>query len=154
MSHQFSSGTVMLYQSLKTTIGFLVLALLVACGPDKNARPITSSLPQASSEQARIYFYRSKVPFLAAVQPEFLVNGKAVGTAVLNQVFFRDALPGNYEIQISSHMKKILPLTLKPGETYYIRAFGTTSVIRTYLTIEEVSEEEALEDLKGQKLLP
>ncbi len=71
----------------------------------------------------------------------------------MNQVIYRDALPGNYEIKISSDMENSINLVLSPGETRYIKAYGTTSVIRTYLSITEVDSEQALKDIKNQKLL-
>ncbi|MFD2204392.1 DUF2846 domain-containing protein [Kiloniella antarctica] len=132
---------------------FILATTMVACGASKNARPITGSLPLASDNSARIYFYRSKVPFLAAIEPEFLVDGKSVGKAVMNQAIYRDARPGEYEISISSDLKNSISLSLSPGETRYIRAYGTTSVIRTYLSIDEVDAKQAMQDLKGQKLL-
>ena len=132
---------------------FTLATTLVACGASRNAQPITGSLPQASENSARIYFYRSKVPFLAAIEPEFLVDGKSVGKAVMNQAVYRDAHPGEYEISISSDLEHPISLTLSPGETCYIKAYGTTSVIRTYLSIDEVDAEQAMKDLKGQKLL-
>ncbi|OUS16495.1 hypothetical protein A9Q97_02335 [Rhodospirillales bacterium 47_12_T64] len=139
---------------VQKTTAILILSLaLAACGASKKAQPITGSLPQITNDNARIYFYRSKVPFLAAIEPEFLVDGKSVGKAVMNQALYRDAQPGNYVIMISSDMDKPVEITLSSGETRYIRAYGTTSVIRTYLSIGEVSKEQALKDLKGQKLL-
>ncbi|WP_419903720.1 DUF2846 domain-containing protein [Kiloniella sp.] len=137
----------------KIVIVFTLSLTLMACGVDKKARPITGSLPQVSENNSRLYFYRSKIPFLAAIEPEFLVDGKSVGKAVMNQVIYRDALPGNYEIKISSDMENSINLVLSPGETRYIKAYGTTSVIRTYLSITEVDSEQALKDIKNQKLL-
>ncbi|WP_417452769.1 DUF2846 domain-containing protein [Kiloniella sp.] len=138
----------------KTVVIFTILLPLTACGASKQAKPITGSLPAISPESARLYFYRSQVPFLAAIEPDFLVNGKSVGTAKLNQVHYRDAQPGNYEIKISSDIETPVLILLKPGETRYFKAYGTTSVIRSYHAIKEVPEPEALKEIQGQKLLP
>ncbi|MEH6629960.1 MAG: DUF2846 domain-containing protein [Halopseudomonas aestusnigri] len=137
----------------KAIVIFILSLTLAACGASRKAKPITGSLPQVSESNARIYFYRSKVPFLAAIEPKFLVDEKVVGKAVMNQAIYRDARPGVYEIKISSDMENPITLTLSPGETRYIKAYGTTSVIRTYLSIEEINEKQAVKDLEGQKLL-
>jgi hypothetical protein len=47
---------------------------------------------------ARIFFYRTENPFLIALEPEIVVNGKAVGRAIHGDAFYRDAKPGRYEI--------------------------------------------------------
>ncbi len=127
--------------------------MLTACGPNKQANLITSTLPAISPESARVYFYRSQVPFLAAIEPEFLVNGKSVGIAKINQVLYRDAEPGNYEIKISSDIKNPILILLKPGEARYFKAYGTTSVIRSHHAIKEIPEDQALKEIQGQKLL-
>ncbi|WP_125932944.1 DUF2846 domain-containing protein [Kiloniella majae] len=137
----------------KTFVIFATLMVLAACGANKQAKPITGSLPAISPENSRIYFYRSQVPFLAAIEPEFLVNGKSVGTAKINQVHYRDAQPGNYEIKISSDIENPILILLKPGEARYFKAYGTTSVIRSYHAIKEIPEAEALKEIQGQKLL-
>ena len=138
----------------KTFAIISALLMLAACGANKQAKPITGSLPDISPESARIYFYRSQVPFLAAIEPEFLVNGKSVGSAKINQVLYRDAQPGNYEIKISSDIEKPILILLKPRESRFFKAYGTTSVIRSYHAIKEVPEPEALKEIQGQKLLP
>ena len=138
----------------KTVLIFATLLTLTACGASKQAKPITGNLPAISPESARIYFYRSQVPFLAAIEPEFLVNGKSVGSAKINQVLYRDAQPGNYEIKISSDIEKPILILLNPRESRFFKAYGTTSVIRSYHAIKEVPEPEALKEIQGQKLLP
>lgn len=135
-------------------IGALLAALLSGCATDKRAKLITGGVPTAKADKARIYFYRANLPFLAALKPALLVNGQQVGTSVYGQAIYRDALPGHYQIGIASDPETVLDMNLAPGDTRYIRAFGTTTVIRSFVTIEEVPEAEALEDLEGQKLLP
>lgn len=137
----------------KTFAAISILLALSACGASKQAKPITGNLPAISPESARIYFYRSQVPFLAAIEPEFLVNGKSVGAAKINQVLYRNAQPGNYEIKISSDIENPILILLKPGEARYFKAYGTTSVIRSYHTIKEIPEGDALKEIQGQKLL-
>ncbi|WP_053005573.1 DUF2846 domain-containing protein [Kiloniella spongiae] len=140
--------------SLTKTFAIIsTLLILTACGASKRAKPITGSLPAISPENARIYFYRSQVPFLAAVEPEFLVNGKSVGFVKINQVLYRNAQPGNYEIKISSDIENPISILLKPGETRFFKAYGTTSIIRSYHAIKEIAEDAALKEIQGQKLL-
>ena len=138
---------------IKATVLLTLILTVSACGVSRKAQPITGGLPVLTDSSARIYFYRSKVPFLAAIEPVFLVDGKSVGKAVMNQVIYRDAKPGEYKITISSDQENAIALSLKPGQAKYIKAYGTTSVVRTYHAIKEVGEEEALKELKGQKLL-
>ena len=46
---------------------------------------------------------------------------RVVGVSVAGEAFYRDALPGRYEIFLTSDDEDLLTVTLRPGQTHYVR---------------------------------
>jgi len=124
----------------------LLTALLSACAstvePEREVARFT-----APEGKARIYFYRTGVPFLIALQPEFVVNAKAVGRAVHEEVFYRDAFPGRYQVFMASDPKTILSFTLEEGEVKFVKA-----VIDFRITGSRISAALVEEDIGRQEI--
>ena len=134
----------------------LALPLLAACVTQ--GRPVTGTVAEIAAEPpgsglGRIYFYREEEAFLAAVEPGIIVNGKWVGTARYGEVFFRDALPGRYEVYATDNDDDIVSFTLAEGETVYIRTEPHLDGISTLLTATRVDAEIGREETAELELV-
>jgi hypothetical protein len=79
-----------------------------------------SSLPALTSDNGRIFVYRSTV-LGAAIQPSVKINGDVVGSAVPQGFFYVDRPPGDYEITTITEVTRTLSLHLDAGQTRYVR---------------------------------
>lgn len=70
---------------------------------------------------ARIVFYRQAIPFLQALSPDVIVNGKRVGTAGAGSAFIRQARPGGYEVFSTHDPERVVRFTLAAGDTRYVK---------------------------------
>ena len=114
-----------------------------SCCPPASPRPIRNDQADrfaAPEGKARIVFYRTGVPFLIALEPEFVVNAKAVGRAVHDEVFVRDAFPGRYQVFMASDPETVLSFTLREGETKFIKAVIDFSITGSRISAAEVEE--------------
>lgn len=132
----------------------LVIALLLLlAAPRAGATELAAVAIEAPPpELARIYFYRQSEPLLIAFEPAVIVNGRAVGSLGLGDIFYRDAKPGRYEVFLEDDTQNVVELLLAPGEIGYIRAtlhigFGTTRLTAERVgAIAAVSEILAMDD--------
>ncbi len=89
---------------------------------------------------ARIFFYRTENPFLVALEPEIVVNGKAIGRAVHGQAFYRDAKPGRYEVFLSGDRDNVLRFLVAPGERVFVKTEVDFNIVGSHLTAVRVLE--------------
>jgi hypothetical protein len=118
----------------------LSLAMFVAaCTPPPRLRDVASDLPQASSNQARIFFYGDSVAWKGLRiepiwRPSITVNGDAIATANGREiVFFVDRSPGTYAIAVDNkagaddtappadYQGSTLSLDVEAGRRYYVK---------------------------------
>ena len=129
--------------ALATLLAFgLVLAACARSGPPA-ATLALEEVPAPAADSGRIYFYRTDVPLLVAVEPDIIVNGQKVGAAAFERVFYRDAKPGRYEVFLTSDEDSPVYFTLAPGETRYVKAVIDVGFTGTRLRPELVEEGEA-----------
>ena len=91
--------------------GIIPLILLVACattyevheGSMSIQRGSNSPLPELSSEQGRIWFYRNAPRTTPGYWREILLNNKIVAEANPDRVYFVDVQPGTYEVAIDDN---------------------------------------------------
>ena len=103
-------------------LGVLALLMLSGCsatGPKFAELESTSVSPPPG--QGRIYIYRKPGLVGAAVQPKVYLNGEQVGVAKPGGFTFADRAPGNYDVQVSTEVKRTASFTLEAGETRYVR---------------------------------
>lgn len=107
---------------MKTKLYFLmVLSLLYGgCASGPKFDVISKSIKPISSDQGRIYLYRTAV-YGTAVQPAVRLNGKVIGKAQPQGFFYVDRPPGTYEISTSTEAKRSLTLNLEGGDERYVR---------------------------------
>ena len=128
--------------------------LLAACARSEppHATLALEQVPPPVVGSGRIYFYRTDVPLLVAVEPGIIVNGRKVGEAAFERVFYRDAKPGRYEVFLTSDEDSPVYFTLAPGETRYVKAVIDVGVTGTRLRPELVEEAEARAAIAKQKV--
>ena len=89
---------------------------------------------------ARIFFYRTENPFLVALEPEVVVNGRSVGRSVHGRAFYRDAKPGRYEIFLAGDRDNVLRFKAAPGERIYVKTEIDFNLVGSHLTVVRVVE--------------
>ena len=109
---------------------------------------ISDRMPMLHADQGRIFFYRDKSMFGAAVQPMIRLNGEEVGKSVPGGFFFVDRPAGDYEASSSTEVKRSVTFTLAPAETRYIRTTVGMGFFVGHVYPELVSAED------GEKALP
>lgn len=73
---------------------------------------------------ARAWFYREDEPYNGLDRPYVRMNGAVVGISELGGAFYRDVLPGAYDVTVDSYRQFInqFPhVDLRPGETAYFQ---------------------------------
>jgi hypothetical protein len=100
--------------------GLIALLLCAGCASGPRYAETVSALPPIGSGNGRIYIYRpSSVG--ALVQPNVRLNGEKIGKSVPEGFFCVDRPPGQYEIEVTTEVKRTLSLSLEAGQTRYVR---------------------------------
>lgn len=140
-----------------------MLLLLAGCLPTGPGPATGSAGPPADSLRAaietapapglaRIVFYRQAIPFLQALRPDLIVNGKRVGTAELGGAFIRQARPGGYEVFSTHAPEALVGFTLGAGETRYVKVGPEFLGLGFRLAAKEVPARQALAELGDLEL--
>lgn len=120
--------------------------LETAAGP----APIASPSP-APPGQGRIYFYRSDLPVMLALAPEVIVNGRRVGEAAYESVFYRDAQPGRYEVFLASDPDEPIYFSLAAGDLRFVKTVVEIGLAGTSLSAELIEEAKARREIEAQR---
>lgn len=151
--HQPAVATAAARPLVKMRVG-LLLALaalfLAACASGPSLRKIHDGLPPPRDGQGRIYFYRAATPLLVALEPQVIVNGKLVGASRPGSVFYRDALPGRYEVFLASDRNRPVSFDLGAGQARFVKTiidFGIAGVRLSARLVEEATAREEIADL-------
>jgi hypothetical protein len=147
---------------------WIAVLLLAACLPDRGAPPPGGAQAEAAAAPgpdltaalaappgpglARIVFYRQAIPFLQAISPDLIVNGKRVGTADLGRAFLRDARPGGYEVFSTHDPDSVAAFTLGPGETRFVKVGPQFQGLGFRLSAREVPAAQARAELDDLEL--
>jgi hypothetical protein len=136
-------------RQIKRTVPLLVLLLAVAgCASGPRYSEIKDSIPELSSEQGRIYFYRSSV-MGAAIRPNILLNGEVVGEMVPRGIFYVDRSPGNYLVSVRTEAENTLKFTLEASQTRYVRSYISIGIVVGRPYVELVNSKDALIEIQG-----
>src|ERR1700686_5101650 len=96
-------------EMLRAVDAFSILAagmLLAACASGPKYSDVKSSIPPLSSDQGRVYFYRSNSMMGSAIQPSIMLNGEKVGDSKPGGFFYVDRPPGNYEVVCGTEVER------------------------------------------------
>ena len=138
--------------------GFLmtVLVALVLAGCASGGRTV-SEVPEALADpppgKARLYFYRTELPLFLALQPQIIVNSRAVGSSVYGEAFYRDAFPGGYHVYLADDPDDSLTFKIRAGETIFIKTDIYYGISSDRLTIKLVEPETARAEIAGKTLV-
>ncbi len=130
-----------------------ILLILNACAVGPPLSETHGELPEASEGMGRIYFYRTDIPLLTALEPAVIVNSKLVGHSQHATVFYRDAMPGRYEVFLESDTENVLKFTIASGQVQFIKTFIDLEITGTELAIELVEEELGRQEVHSLTLL-
>ena len=107
----------------KVLYGLLLVVLcgLVGCASGPRYGAVAATIPSIEDNRGRIYFYRSRTMFGAAVQADIRLNGEVVGKSIPGGFFYVDTPPGDYTVSCATKAKRTVTFTLATGETRYVR---------------------------------
>ena len=126
----------------------LLAAALAGCASGPKFAEVKNSIPELSSEQGRIYFYRTN-PIGAAVQPNIRLNNVIVGEMVPRGFFFVDRPPGKYLVAVRTEAENTVEFTLDAGQTRYIRGYISMGFFIGRPYVELVDMKDALVELQA-----
>ena len=100
-------------------LSWLLVLLLAACASGPKFNTVESTFAASPAGKARIFFYRA-TSLGGAIQPEIVLNGKVVGKAQPQGVFFVDVDPGNMEVVTGSEVEKKLTFHYTGGIKQFV----------------------------------
>ena len=133
-------------------LGLAMGACAADTGSKREGGAVLGALVAPPPGHARIFFYRTENPFMFALEPRFIVNGKAVGRAIHGEAFFRDAKPGPYRLAISSDPDTVLRIFAEEGESIFIKVTVDFNIAGSRLVITRVNEETGREEVQNKTL--
>lgn len=99
-----------------------LLALgLTGCATGPKYQEVKNSIPGLSSENGRIYFFRSGSMMGAGIQPDVKLNGTVVGSSTPGGFFYVDVPPSNYEVVLSTEVERKLTFVLEKSQEKCVR---------------------------------
>lgn len=121
---------------------FVALSLFVAgCASGPTLQQNQASITQPSSEQGRVFFYRTNSYFGSAIQPSVKLDGVAVGDAVPNGVFYCDVAPGKHFATVSTEVDRTVEFNAVANQNTYIKMDWGFGWIMARVQIEQVAPE-------------
>jgi hypothetical protein len=111
--------------NLRRLVSALLLGVAACAGPSGVPFPeVAATVPTLPPGEGRIYFYRDYEPYESLSRPPLYLNGNEVGVSIPGGVFYRDVMPGTYEIKVLSlglYPNQFKTITVKPGDTFYAK---------------------------------
>jgi hypothetical protein len=124
---------------------FAALAGCAASGP-KFAQQETG-MPKLKPEQGRVYFYRTDSMMGAAMQPQVMLDGMAVGKSQPGGYFYVDAGSGSHEAATTTEVSNKLSFVVDKGEVKYVRTKVSMGLMVGHVVPELVSADEARKEI-------
>jgi hypothetical protein len=113
--------------------GILVAAVLGMLATANCAGPAPTgslAIPPIPAGEARIWFYRDDEPYAGKGRPAIAANGAYIGVAELGGAFYRDVLPGRYQVTVETtgmDFGQASSLDLAAGGEAYIKIVSNPS---------------------------
>lgn len=124
----------------------LVLTLLGACASGTDYRDYREEIEPVSSDEGRIYVYRTDT-FGLANQPAVRLNDRQIGRAVPEGFFYVDVAPGSYTISCATEVTRSVDVEIDAGATYYVRLDAKLGIIGNRLVPELVSTRKGAKEI-------
>jgi hypothetical protein len=126
--------------------------LLAGCASGPQYNEMAASIPTLTPGQGRIYFFReSSLLGGGAVQPEIMLNGKAVGNSIPGAFFYVDEPAGEYVVSTKTEVEKTVSFVLDAGDTKYIRTHIGFGILIGRITPTVESADSAMPIIEGLK---
>ena len=132
-----------------TVFGLVALLFLAGCATGSRLAEIQDTLPQLETEKGRIWFYRSRSLFGAAIQPPIRLNGEVVGDSVPGGVFFHDVVPGDFIVATTTEVERQLTFTIVKGQERFVKTSPGFGVLVGRIHPELIDPEEARSAIEG-----
>jgi hypothetical protein len=130
-------------------LGLLVIATALAgCASGPEFKSAQGTLPALAQNKARIFLYRS-TSFGAAIQPDIKLNGKVVGSAQPNGIFYVDQEPGDIEIVIGTELEKRLTFNVAAGDVRYVKCDVNMGLFAARIIPKLMDANEAKSEIDG-----
>lgn len=133
------------YKFLFVCFVVVILSGCAASGPKYSE--YSKSIGPLASEKGRVYFFRDASFFGGGVQPDILLNSKAIGESLPGGFFYVDREPGNYTVSTSTEVERTLEFVLEAGETKYVRTYVTMGVMVGHVIPELVNPDDAVKSM-------
>ncbi len=127
-----------------------LLLTLVSCATGAKFADLQPKTAPESQAVGRIFFYRPS-SLGAALRPNVVLNGEAVGEAVSHGFFYVDRPPGTYEVVTQTEVKRKLSFVLEGGQTRYVRFSASFGFFVGHVYGQLVEPEAALSEIKKCK---
>jgi hypothetical protein len=101
------------------TCSLLATTACATSGPTFSEIHVTQEAMQKGF--ARIYFYRVGRFAGSAIQPAVKIDGIKAGEAVPGAYFYVDEPAGTYEVSTTTETKEYIKVSVRAGETRYVR---------------------------------
>ena len=147
------SGVAGIFVKLKPLAASLLICALAACAPGPSIRETNAILPEASGDMGRIYFYRAPGLFMAAVEAKIIVNSRKVGALAPGTAFFRDALPGRYELVLADDPETVLTFSVQAGALSFIEVTASLDFSGVHFSAQEIGQTQGRRDLMDLTLV-
>ena len=114
------------------------------------ADPLSADIALSAPQEgmARVVFYRPEEAFLVAVKPRIVVNGKSAGAIAMGTAFYRDAVPGFYNVHLEHEDDDAVIVQAKAGDVVFLRTRLAWAFLGYELRVEEVKPETGLAEAR------
>jgi hypothetical protein len=126
----------------------LALIALLSCAQSPGTSQSVFALPPPPSGYGRVFVYRLADVVGAWQQPNVMMNGRTIGSAVPGQYFFINLPPGSYTVSTVSDPGSPVTFSIGPGALVYIRLNSVFAGIQQVFP-ELVGESEGLTQMQG-----
>lgn len=125
-----------------------LVVLLTGCAASGTKyKDMSTSISTIQPGQGRIYFMRSGSMMGAALQPNILLDNKAVGISKPGGFFYVDVAPGSHDVATSTEVTNHLTFALDAGETKYVKTSVGFGLVVGHIIPELLNQDEAKEML-------
>lgn len=119
----------------------VLVSCLASCVSGPDYASIADRIPPIAEHCGRIYCMRSVIES-NLLQPEFLLNGAAIGTSKAGGFFYVDRPAGDYVVSLSHPSSSKLALHLEEGKTCYVDSLVMSASLEKLMTVMLVRPED------------
>ncbi|MBX3743587.1 MAG: DUF2846 domain-containing protein [Akkermansiaceae bacterium] len=123
----------------------------VSCASGPSYAEAKSTLPAVAKGHSRVFIYRPS-SFGAAIKPSVKIDGTAVGTSEGQGFIYSDQKPGQHVVSMSTEWTHKATITVKPGESAFVRSKVRPGLIAGHIIPEQVDKATGEQEIQDCKL--